>query len=78
MAMATRWSMEDRILAAVAQEAADIKEECIQAAVKDFEKKVREVVGKVAINVADFYTVERMGTVLSVRIQTGDTNGTSR
>ena len=71
MAMATRWSMEDRILAAVAQEAADIKEECIQAAVKDFEKKVREVVGKVAINVADFYSIERVGTAIHVKIDTG-------
>ena len=78
MAMATRWGMEDRIMAAIAQEIVDVKEEIIQENMKAFEKRIREIVGKVAINVADFYTVERMGTVLSVRIQTGDTNGTSR
>ena len=70
-----KWSMEDRIKAAVAQEIADLKEEFIQNAVKDYEKKVREVVGKVAINVADFYTVEKFGTVLHVKIETGATNG---
>jgi hypothetical protein len=76
--IATRRTVEDRITAAMAEEIAAIREECIQDAVKVYEKKLREKIGQAAVNIADFYSVERIGTVLQVRIQTGETNGTSR
>lgn len=71
-----RLNIEDRIKAAIGEEIADVKEGFIQESLKAYEKKLREIVGKVAVNVANLYSVEQMGTILHVRIQTGESNGT--
>jgi hypothetical protein len=75
MAMSMSLKIEQHIEAVLKQQVALIKEAMIQTAVKESEEEVREAVGRVAVNVADYYSVERMGSVLQVRIETGETNG---
>lgn len=72
MAMSMSLSIEEEIRRVVVQEIARVKEEVIQEALKSYEKQVREIVGSVAVNASKYYSVEHIGSVLQVRIQTGE------
>lgn len=45
------------------------KEELIKKAVAEFEVKLRKAVGTAAIQLANYYNVERMGTDLVIRVR---------
>lgn len=45
------------------------KEKSIEEATQAFEKRVREAVGQVVIQAADYYSVERNGTDLVIHVK---------
>lgn len=65
-------NIEEAIRRVIDEQIALVKEELIQDALKKYEIRVREIVGSVAVNTAKFYSVEHIGTMLHVRIQTGE------
>lgn len=54
---------------AIQEQVDKAKEEIIQTVMKDFEKKIRETVGKVAITLANYYSVQTLGNELIIRVQ---------
>ena len=56
--------IRDRILEA--------QEAVIKDAVADFEKVIRQIVGKVAINVSNYYSIERSGPNLVITVKVGE------
>jgi hypothetical protein len=46
-----------------------IREELVEAATAEFRSRIREAIGVRAISVADFYTVERIGGELLIRVR---------
>jgi hypothetical protein len=57
------------IEAVVAKQAQALTEEAVAEAVKLFEKRMREAIGTCAVNVANYFSVERMGSELLIRVQ---------
>jgi hypothetical protein len=47
----------------------EIRAEVVKDAVEEFTRQVREADGNSAINLANFYSVERMGANLLIRVQ---------
>ena len=68
-------SFENRLLremlSALNKEMTKLTEKIIADATADFEKQVRASIGTVAINLANYYTVERQGgnMVITVRLE---------
>lgn len=53
----------------LAEQIASAKEEVIKLAVKEFEHRIREVCAKTSINLANYYSVERMGANLLITVK---------
>ena len=62
--------IRNRVAEGLATAVEEIRQDVIKTAVKDFETRIRERVGKTAINLASFYSVQRMGQeiIINVRI----------
>ena len=72
MSRANELSMSRAIAEAVQGEADRITEEEVRKAVAAFEAEVRKRIASLAVNVANFYSVERDGRDLVVRVQIDD------
>lgn len=62
-------SIKQILQASLAKKVEDIRAEVVKDAVEEFTRKVRDVVGNSAINLANFYSVERVGAELLIRVQ---------
>jgi len=68
-------TFEDRLMrdfhADIAKHVTNLKERVITDAVNQFEKDLRAKMGTVALNLANYYSVERMGgnLVITVRLE---------
>ena len=54
---------------ALAKQVEGAKEQVIKQAVQEFEEKVRTAVGNVAIRVAEYYTVQMLGSQLIITVK---------
>jgi len=74
-------TMEDQIrhsiTASISQAVEIEREEVIQLAVKDFEQRIRKAAGLVSIELANYFSVQRMGPdlVIHVRIESDGQEG---
>lgn len=65
-------SMSTAIIAAVHSEAERLRETAIQVAVANYEKELREALGKTAMGIASYYDVEKVGQRLIITVRMGD------
>jgi hypothetical protein len=51
----------------------EAKEEVVKLAVKEFETRIRQIVGATAINIAEYYSVQMAGPnlVITVKLDSG-------
>lgn len=63
---------EDKVIAqietALKERIAEAKERVIKAALEQLDEEIREAAGKIAINLANYYSVERYGADLRITI----------
>lgn len=66
----SRQSMiEDATLRMIHEAIERDKEEIIQAAVRDFEVKIRSEVGRVVIALTNYFAIERQGNEMVIRVK---------
>lgn len=65
--------INSQIEKAISSAVEEHKEELIAAAVEEFEKRVRKVVGEVALHVSNHFSIQRMGKdiVITVKMEKG-------
>jgi hypothetical protein len=63
--------MEEKIKKAISFYADGQKERIIKEAAAEFEKAVREACGRVAIMVSEYYSIERTGNQLIIKVEIG-------
>jgi hypothetical protein len=73
MAVDRSENMIGAIQEVIARKAKDIEEEEIKAAVKMFERRLRDAVGQAAISVSNFFSVQRLQNeiIIHVKIEGG-------
>jgi len=66
-------TLEETICKAIESQVDAEKEQIIKTAVAEFEKRIRTIVGQMTIELAQYYSIERLGSdlVIRVRIETG-------
>jgi hypothetical protein len=62
-------TLEAAVRQSVQAAAREMQESLIKEAVLQFERDLRKAVGSVAVNVANYFTVERMQNQLVIRVQ---------
>jgi len=62
-------SIERDILKALENTITEARQRVVKQAVEQFEKEIRVAVGQVAVSLANYYTVERIGAQLLIRVQ---------
>ena len=62
-------TIEKAVHEAISKAAKDVQETVIQQAVKDFEVLLRKQIGEIAITLANYYSIERLGHDLIIRAQ---------
>lgn len=61
--------IEDNIREAIRSLIDDARERIIKEATFQFERELRRAAGSVAINVADYFSIERCGSDLVIKVQ---------
>lgn len=69
MAVALQESVEKTVIETISAQVESIKEEIVKAAVEKFEKEIKKAVGQVAIALSNYFSVERMGSDLLIRVK---------
>jgi hypothetical protein len=69
MAVNAQESLLPAIRAAIDKVVSNLQEEIISAAVKDFEFDLRKRIAQVAVTVADYYSVQRLGPDLVIHVK---------
>lgn len=64
-----------KVKEAIESHAKELAEDEIKRAVADFERHLRELVGKVAIAVGSYYSIQRLGTDLVITVKLGGKDG---
>lgn len=64
-------NLEERVHAAIEEHAKDLLETEIKRAVVEYERRLRELVGKVAISVSGTYSIATLGQELVIRVNLG-------
>ena len=62
-------SIEGSIRAAIRERIEEAKEEIIERAVCEFDKEVRKLVGAVAVNIANMYSIQSLANELVIRVR---------
>lgn len=62
-------TLERAVLSAIHDAANELQEAAIKQAVSEFERNLRKAVGSVAVDVANYFTIERMANQLVIRVQ---------
>lgn len=62
-------ALERALIQAIEGEVAQIREQLIKGAVAMFEREVRVALGRAAIDVTNYFSVQRQGPELVIRVQ---------
>ena len=68
----TTQSFEQAIRTSIQQHADAIREDCIKAAVAEFETRLRQAVGRAAIDLSNHFSVQRLGQDLVISVRVGE------
>ena len=62
-------SIARAILREVNEQIEKAKEEVVAKAAEDFRKRVKQIVGEVALSINDYYSIERAGQDILIRVK---------
>jgi hypothetical protein len=61
--------LQRNIQEAIQTRIAEVKEQIVREAVREFEKEVRGLISSVAVNVADYYSIQRLANELVIHVK---------
>lgn len=63
------YKLERDIQASIQKQVFETKEKVMKMALQEFELSLRDLLGRTAINIANYFTVERMGQNLVITVK---------
>lgn len=65
----TTTKLEDEIMASIQSAVDRLKDEIAASAVKEFDREVRKIIGNASINMANYFSVQRLATDLVITVK---------
>jgi hypothetical protein len=62
-------TLEESLKQAIQERVNEARERIVQVAVETFEKEVRQLIGSVAVNLSQFYSIQRLGPDLVIHVK---------